>query len=91
MVILPSSKILILATGELSMDKASLNTAEIGVLSLIGPGGRMNASEVSSELGVTVSLITRILRDLQKRGLLSRHQIGDASFYTLTDTGKDLL
>jgi DNA-binding HxlR family transcriptional regulator len=71
------------------------NRWSLGVVHLLGTGGPMRHAEIRRNLnGVTQRMLTRTLRQLERDGLISRHDYQEKSprvVYTVTEQGKEML
>jgi DNA-binding HxlR family transcriptional regulator len=71
------------------------NRWSLGVVHLLGTRGPMRHAEIRRNLnGVTQRMLTRTLRQLERDGLISRHDYQEKSprvVYTVTEQGKEML
>jgi uncharacterized membrane protein len=69
------------------MSEDYLDTEELRVLSLVmDRNGEIYQAEIARELNVPKSTVSRIIRRLQDRGLITTRRIGRLSYIEITDT-----
>lgn len=71
------------------------NRWSLGIIHSLGVGGKLRHAELSRRMkGVTQRMLTRTLRQLERDGLVTRHDMGEVPprvEYELTDLGMGFL